>query len=79
VSGPGEGDGRQTRLDVPRGSPVRLHAVPDEAGQAVEVRPQGLHLLFLHEEYFKHRIVKRAKEKIEEAMEEGRLESEVGT
>ena len=48
------------------------------------MRPQGLYLLLLHKEYeaalysepdaFKQRIVKRAKEKIEEAMEEERLE-----
>ena len=78
---------RQTRLDVPRGSPVNLHAVPAGAGQAVEVRPKGLHFFLLHEEYetalysdaVKQRIVKRAKDKIEEAMEEEGLEREVGT
>ena len=43
---------RQARVDVPRGSPVHLHAVSAGAGQAVgvHVRPQGLHLLLLHPE-----------------------------
>jgi hypothetical protein len=35
------------RVDVPRGSPVHLHAVSAGAGQTVGVRPQGLHLLLL--------------------------------